>query len=193
MPVGTPEELAAACEVFAERGYGDAELEQIAERAGIAPAELERRYPRGKDELFGAVVVRLSAETAQRVRGAAGEGATPLQSLERGIDAFLDAAVEPAVRRVLLLDAPAVLGTEVWQALEGEYGLELIDGALQRAVEAGELPPQSTRAAARVLLGALEEAAMSIAGVSAGEVIAARAEGGAAVRRLVQGLRAPLR
>lgn len=193
MPVGAAEELTAARELFAERGYGGVELEQIAERAGIAPAELERRYPGGKDELFRAVVVRLSAETARRVRAAASGAGTPLQSLERGIDAFLDAATEPAVRRVLLLDGPALLGTEVWQAMDGEYGLELVDRALQRAFEAGELPPQSTRVAARVLLGALEEAAMTIAGASAEDAIAARAEMGATVRRLIQGLRGPLR
>jgi AcrR family transcriptional regulator len=185
------ETVLAAQELFAERGYAGVGLDEVAARAGVSRTALERRYPGGKDELFGAVAVRLSAETAKRVRAGSSAGRTPLAALERGIDAFLDASMEPAVRRVLLLDGPAVLGREVWQAIDSEYGLVLLDGALARAIEAGELPPQPTRAAARVLLGALEEAAMTIAGAT--DVTAARTEMGGTVHRLLLGLRAPLR
>lgn len=182
--------MAAARELFALRGYAGVELDEVAERAAITPAELDRRFPAGKDELFGAVVVELSAETARRVRRAASSGDTPLAVLARGIDAFLDASMDPPVRRILLLDGPAVLGHEVWQAIDADYGMELLEGVLRQAIEAGELPAQPVRAAARVLLGALEEAAMEIAGAE--DAVAARAEMGPTVHRLVEGLRAPL-
>lgn len=183
--------VAAARALFAVRGYAGVRLDEVAERAAITRAELARRFPAGKDELFGAVVVELSAETARRVRRAASAGETPLAALGRGIDAFLDASVDPPVRRILLLDGPAVLGPEVWQAIEADYGMELLEGVLREAIKAGELPAQPVRAAARVLLGALEEAAMTIAGAE--DAAAARAEMGPTVHRLVEGLRAPLR
>jgi AcrR family transcriptional regulator len=188
--VGGDGVVAAARELFALRGYAGVELDEVAERAAITPAELDRRFPAGKDELFGAVVVELSAETARRVRRAASSGDTPLAVLARGIDAFLDASMDPPVRRILLLDGPAVLGHEVWQAIDADYGMELLEGVLRQAIEAGELPAQPVRAAARVLLGALEEAAMEIAGAE--DAVAARAEMGPTVHRLVEGLRAPL-
>jgi AcrR family transcriptional regulator len=166
-------------------------LDEIASRARVAPLELERRFPGGKDELFGAVAVKLSAETAQAVRGAALSAPEPLSALERGIDAFLDACTLEPVRRILLLDMPAVLGREVWQTLDADYGLRLLEGALQQAIDAGQLPPQPTGAAAHVLLGALEEAAGTIS--SAPDAAAARAELGPSVHRLLEGLRAPLR
>jgi AcrR family transcriptional regulator len=182
--------VAAARELFALRGYAGVGLDEVAERAAITRADLDRRFPAGKDELFGAVVVELSAETARRVRRAASSGDTPLAVLTRGIDAFLDASMDQQVRRILLLDAPAVLGHEVWQAVDAGYGVELLEGVLREAIEAGELPPQPLRASARVLLGALEEAAMTIAGAE--DAAAARAEMAPTVHRLVEGLRAPL-
>jgi AcrR family transcriptional regulator len=183
--------VAAARELFALRGYAGVCLDDIARHAGIPRADLERRFPAGKDELFGAVVVELSAETARRVRRAALAGDTPFAALGRGIDAFLDASMDQEVRRILLLDGPAVLGQEVWQALDAEYGVEVVERVLRDAIEAGQLPPQPVGAAARVLLGSLEEAAMTIA--SADDAAAARAEMGPTVHRLLEGLRAPLR
>lgn len=183
--------VAAARELFALRGYAGVGLEEIAARADITPAELEREFPAGKDQLFGAVVVERSAQTAARVRAAAAQAGSPLTALERGIDALLDTSVEPAVRRILLLDAPAVLGQEVWRAVGADYALGVLERALQAAIDAGQLPVQPARAAAHVLLGALEEAAMAIACAHDSE--AARAELGPTVHRLIQGLRAPLR
>ena len=182
--------LTAARELFAERGYAGVELEEIAARAGITRAELDRRFPAGKDQLFGAVVVRVSAEAARRVRDAASQADGPLPTLTTGIDAFLDACTAPEVKRILLLDGPAVLGREVWQAIDSDYGPGLLERALQEAVGAGELPPQPIPAAARVLLGALEEAALAIA--CADDSAVAREEMGRTVHRLLKGLRAPL-
>ncbi len=184
------EVLLAARELFALRGYAGVEVEDVASRAGVSATELSGRFPAGKDELFGAVAVAVSAETAREVRRAALAGETPLVALECGIDAFLDACTAPAVKRILLLDGPAVLGREVWQAVDSDYGLRVIEGALGQAIEAGELPDQPTRAAAHVLLGALEEAAMTIAGAE--DATLARAEMGPTVHRLLEGLRTPL-
>ena len=54
--------LAAARELFALRGYAGVELDAIAERAGVSREDLDRRFPAGKEKVFGAVVVDLSAE-----------------------------------------------------------------------------------------------------------------------------------
>jgi AcrR family transcriptional regulator len=186
----SPTLVAAACGVFAERGFAAAELEEIEQRAGVSTDQLERLSPSGKEELFRAVAVRLSAETAQRVRLAARQATTPWEALERGVAAFLDASTTPAVRQILLRDGPAVLGPEVWRAIDGDYAIGLLEGVLEQAIGAGELPRQPTRPAAHVVVGALEEAAMTIA--CADDPLTARAEMGRAVDRLLIGLRAPI-
>jgi hypothetical protein len=78
----------------------------------------------------------------------------------------------------------------VWRAIDSDYAVGLLEGILEEAIEAGQLPGQPTRAAAYVLVGALEEAAMTVAGAE--DPLAARAEMGRMVERLLGGLRAPM-
>jgi AcrR family transcriptional regulator len=183
--------MLAARELFAERGYADVGTEEIVQRAGVTRGALYHHFRGGKEELFRAIVVEISAETAQHVRAAAGTTTDPWGALVAGIDAFLDACALPDVQRILLVDGPAVLGWEVWRTIDEQYALGLIEGALQDAVDAGEMPEQPVRAAAHVLLGALDEAAMMVA--RADDPLPARAEMGQTVHRLLQGLRSPLR
>lgn len=182
--------LSAARRLFSEHGYAEVATEEIAELADVSAEELHQAFPDGKEELFRAVVVNVSGETARQVRTAARQGRGPWEALVHGIAAFLDASATPDVRRILLLDGPAVLGGDVWRAIEGDYALGLLESTLQAAIDAGQLPRQPVRAAAYVALGALEEAATTVA--SAEDPAAARAEIGRAVDRLLAGLRAPI-
>jgi AcrR family transcriptional regulator len=182
--------IKVARELFAERGYANVGTEEIVQRAGVTRGALYHHFRGGKEELFRAIVVQISAETAHRVRTAAATGVDPWQALVAGIDAFLDACALPDVQRILLVDGPAVLGWEVWRAIDEQYALGLIEGALQAAIDGGEMPQQPARAAAHVLLGALDEAAMMVA--RADDPLTARAEMGQTVHRLLEGLRAPL-
>ncbi len=179
-----------ARELFAERGYANVGTEEIVQRAGVTRGALYHHFRGGKEELFRTIVVKVSAETAQRVRGVARATDDPWDALIGGIDAFLDACALPDVQRILLIDGPAVLGWDVWRTIDADYGLGLLEGALQRAIDAGRLPPQPARAAAHVLLGALDEAAMVVA--RADDPLTARAEMGQTVHRLLEGLRVPV-
>jgi AcrR family transcriptional regulator len=181
----------AARELFADRGYANVGTEEIVQAAGVTRGALYHHFRGGKEELFRAVVIQVSAETARRVRDAARAGDDPWNALVRGIDAFLDACALPDVQRILLVDGPAVLGWEVWRAIDADYGLGLLERALQSAIDADRLPPQPARPAAHVLLGALDEAAMVVA--RADDPQAARAEMGQTVHRLLEGLRVPVR
>src|SRR5260370_42316531 len=73
--------------------------------------------------------------------GAAGSAVRGV-ALRAGAQLFLDACAEPEVERIILLDAPAVLGWEAWRYLAGRYGLGLIQLAPQPAMGAhGNVPP----------------------------------------------------
>ncbi|MBV8429752.1 MAG: TetR/AcrR family transcriptional regulator [Solirubrobacterales bacterium] len=181
--------VSAARELFAERGYAGVGTEEIVQRAGVTRGALYHHFKGGKEELFRAVLVQLSAETVRRVGQAANAHQDPWEALNAGADAFLDACATSEVQRIVLVDGPSVLGWEVWRAIDTDYGLGLIEQALQRAMDAGARLPASTTAVAHVLAGALDEAAMVVA--RADDPAAARAEMGKTIRRLLDGLRGP--
>jgi AcrR family transcriptional regulator len=181
--------LTAARELFAERGYADVGTEEIVQRAGVTRGALYHHFKGGKEELFRAVLVQVSAETMQEIVRVAGAKQDPFEELVAGADAFLDACMKPEVQRIMLIDGPSVLGWEVWRAIDAEHGLGLLDIAIQQAMDAGALLPAPARAVAHVLSGALDEAAMVVA--RADDPEAARAEMGRTVRRLLEGLRGP--
>jgi hypothetical protein len=133
--------------------------------------------------------VQISAESVRQIAKAAQSTDDPWEALSRGCDAFLDVAANPEVQRIMLIDGPAVLGWDVWRAIDADYGLGVIERALQHAIDAGVALPASTDAVARVLTGALDEAAMVVA--RADDPDAARDEMGRTVHRLLDGLRGP--
>ncbi len=160
----TRQQLATAARaLFGARGYAGVGTEEIVRAAGVTRGALYHQF-RDKADLFAAVAEEVEAEIAERIAaGAAGATADPLDALRAGARLFLDACAEPEVERIILLDAPAVLGWEAWRDLAGRYGLGLVQLALQSAMDAGALVPQPVVPLAHVLIGALDECALYIA------------------------------
>jgi AcrR family transcriptional regulator len=177
--------IAAARALFAERGYAAVGTEEIVRRAGVTRGALYHHFP-AKPDLFRAVYERVEQELTQRIVTEVPLVGDPVAVLRDGTAVFLDACLEPEVQRIALLDAPAVLGYEAWREIGERYGLGLIQAALQRAVDVGAIPAQPVRPLARVLLGALDEAALLIA--RADDVAAARREVGGTLEFLLTAL-----
>ena len=174
--------LAAARELFTEFGFAGAGREEIAERAGVTRGALYHHFD-NKQQLFLAVVEALEAELTEHIAMAAMVGVTAREQLQLGCQAFLDTAMDPAVRRIVLLDAPAVLGWQAWRELDERFGLGLVKEALDHAMAEGSIAEQPIDPLAHMLLAALNEAAMLVA--LADDPASARAEVGAAVERLL--------
>ncbi len=158
--------LAVARRLFGERGYADVGTEEIVRTAGVTRGALYHHFE-SKRELLAAVYEQVEAEITEFIatEAFAGESAptNPLEALHRGTDLFLDACLEPDVQRIVLLDAPSVLGWDRWREIASRYGLGLIEASLQAAIDAGSIPAQPVRPLAHVLMGALDEAAMVVA------------------------------
>jgi AcrR family transcriptional regulator len=182
--------IAAARELFAERGYAAVGTEEIVQRAGVTRGALYHHFKDGKEQLFRAVLVELSAELVRQVVALASAAGDPFEELVVGCEGFLDACARPDVQRIMLVDGPSVLGWDVLREIDSGYALGALEAALQSAMDAGALSPAPANAVAHVLLGALDEAVMVIA--RADDQAAAREEMGKTVRRLLEGLRAPV-
>src|SRR5690348_17319679 len=157
--------VSAARALFGAHGYAGVGTEEIVRAAGVTRGALYHQF-RDKADLFAAVAEEVEAEIAGRIAAGAAEAAAddPVGALRIGAQLFLDACAEPEVERIILLDAPAVLGWEAWRDLAGRYGLGLVQVALQTAMDAGAIVAQPVVPLAHVLVGALDECALYVAG-----------------------------
>ena len=178
--------IGAARPLFAERGYAAVGTEEIGRAAGVTRGALYHHFD-GKRELLAAVYEQMEGEIASRLAEAVEPGTGPLETLGAGAEMFLDHCLEPEVQRIVLLDAPAVLGWERWREIGARYGLGLIEGLLKVGMEQGEIRHQPVGPMAHALLGALDEVAMFVA--RAEDPATARAEAGETLAGLVEALR----
>jgi AcrR family transcriptional regulator len=177
--------LDAARKLFAAQGFAGTGREQVAAAAGVTRGALYHHFGT-KEGLFRAVVEELEAGLAEQVAAAAMAGGDPVDELRRGCLAFLDACLEPAVRRIVLLEAPVVLGWDAWREIDARHGLALVRTGLAGALGPAGLDPAVVEPLAHLLLGALNEGALLVA--TADDPTAAREEVGATVTLLVDRL-----
>jgi AcrR family transcriptional regulator len=149
--------IAAAGELFAERGYHQVSAESVARRAGVTSGALYHHF-RDKRDLFKEAVEAAEAGLAGRVAVAAAGGRDPWERLQMGVVKYLEACGEPAGGRLLFLDAPSILGGKEWRRIQTTHHLRPLRAALAGAMRAGLLERQPPDPLARVLLGALGEA-----------------------------------
>jgi AcrR family transcriptional regulator len=154
--------IAAGRSLFTEQGFAGAGREEIVERAGLTRGALYHHFA-SKDDLFAAVYEEVERDLCDAVVAAAAVSDDPVEGLRLGALAFLDAAASPDVRRIVLLDGPAVLPPDVQHEIAQRYGLGLVREALRAADAAGRLVVGPVDLLAPVLLAALHEAAESIA------------------------------
>jgi AcrR family transcriptional regulator len=181
--------VTAARALFAEHGYAGVGTEEIVRSAGVTRGALYHQF-RDKEDLFAAVFEEVESEVTRRVaQDALAGGATdPIGALRAGARAFLAACATPEVERIILLDAPAVLGWEKWREIGLRHGLGLVTGVLQAGMDAGAIAPQPVAPLAHLLIGALDEGALYVARASERETARSEVEG--IVDRLVDGLAA---
>jgi AcrR family transcriptional regulator len=152
--------IAAAGELFAERGYHQVAADSVALRAGVTSGALYHHF-RDKRDLFRAAVEAAEAGLAARVAAAAASGEDPWERLKLGTIEYLQACSEASTARLLFLDAPSILGGEEWRRIQTANHLRPLRAALAGAMRAGFLERRPPEPLARLLLGALGEAAIA--------------------------------
>lgn len=178
--------IAAARELFTERGYANVGTEEIVKRANVTRGALYHHFEDKKD-LFRAVheanEERLVAGIAAKVEGIT----DPMELLATGVRSFLDACEDPAISRIGLIDAPAVLGWKEWREIDAKYGLGLVMAVIQANIDAGFIEPVPVRTIGHLLLAAMGEAGIMV--VSAEDPKAMRKEAEEGLLALVHGLK----
>ena len=154
--------IAIATRMFAERGYEDTSIEAVLREAGVSRGSLYHHFA-SKEALFEAVAEGVEASVGARTLAAARDSGGPVAALRAGFLAWIRLAGDPVVRRILLIDAPAVYGWERWRAMEEDHALGLIRTALQVIATHGRLRPELVDTMAHVLLASVNEVALLVA------------------------------
>ena len=162
--------VATARELFAERGFAATSIEDIVRSAGVTRGALYHHFA-DKTELFRAVFEAEERALASRVAHASARRRDPWRRIEAGCEEFLDAAGQPGVRKILLIEGPAVLGWDGVREIQYRYGLSAWRQGLEHAMDEGRLRKRPAEPLAHVLFGALCEAAMVTARSDRPEII----------------------
>ena len=111
----TQKVLLCATEIFADKGYQETNVEDIARHSGLTIRPIYH-YFGNKKQLFEAVVEeqekKLTEQLEQHFENKLSQHQTP--SIEEGWQIFLQMAKQPQFRQTVLIDAPIVLGRERW-------------------------------------------------------------------------------
>jgi AcrR family transcriptional regulator len=177
--------LDAARSLFAEKGYHGTAAEEIVRRAGLTRGALYHHFEDKKD-LFRVVVDEMEGEIDEEIEAAERRAQSSLpEAVMAGYRAFVDAVLDPEMRRTFFLEGPAVLGWE-WREIDARHAVGKIEEGLEALIAEGFVEPQPVGPLARLINGTLLEAAFFVAASEDPE--AARDEVWGAMERLVGSL-----
>ncbi|HEV7735230.1 MAG TPA: helix-turn-helix domain-containing protein [Candidatus Binatia bacterium] len=151
-----------AAKAFGTRGYAATSLDDVVQRARVTKGALYHHFA-DKRALFEAVFEEEERRLMAGSMAAASGGRDAWERLRAGCHGFLRGCLAPAVQRIVLLDAPAVLGWERWREIDARYALALIESGIAQAMAAGQVAPGSARIRAHLLMATVTEAAMLLA------------------------------
>lgn len=154
--------IAAARRLFADKGYAATGTPEIVAAAGVTRGALYHHFA-DKMALFAAVVAEEHALLAMAINAAAeGEDEPgPVKALVAGGDAFLDAMQDRGRRRILLVDAPAVLGRAAVDAIDAQHGLRTLIEGVTIAMEAKAIRDLPVLPLAHLLNALFDRAALA--------------------------------
>lgn len=154
--------LEVATRLFAEHGYEATSIEAVLTESGVSRGSLYHHFA-GKEALFLAVLEDLGDRVGQQATELLQDAPDPVAMLYVGGRAWLQMAGDPVIRQIMLIDAPAVLGWQRWRELDEQGPLGLIRDCLAYAAETNRIEHRHVDTFAYIVLGALNEVAMTIA------------------------------
>jgi AcrR family transcriptional regulator len=179
--------VAAGRRLFGTRGFAATSVEDIAREARVTTGALYHHFPT-KAAVFEAVFEQVHQDLLQASAQAAEGTSGPVELIEAGFGAFLDAVLEPEVQRIVVTDAPAVLGLARFIELDERYAYAATVAAFEAADATGAMTIADPGTLARLLFGALTRAGLLIA--SSAQPKATRDAVAATLRTMISGFAA---
>ena len=151
--------LASARQAFATQGYANTSMYDFTARAGLTRGALYHHFG-DKKGLLAAVVAQLDREMDERLQQISDQADNPWDGFCERCRAYLRMAQDPEIQRIVLQDAPAVLGENVGAQ---QQCIESLRGLLEGLMQAGVIEQAPSLALARLINGSLVDTAQWIA------------------------------
>lgn len=180
--------VAAARQLFVERGYVRTTTSAILDTAGVSRGALYHHFA-SKEDVFAAVFEEVTVEAIASSVTPTGEDGSPTKALLTGCLAWLDTVSRPETATILLDQGPAVLGWSRCRDIDESHSLRLMQLSVRAAEAAGEIETTSVELTARVINAALAELAMAVAHDPGGGIEPAAAR--ATITALIDALTLP--
>lgn len=148
--------------LFGSAGFDVTTMDDIAKKAGVAKGAVYHHY-KNKREVFEAVFEAVSADLVATMLSKVDGDDDAVGMLVQSAQLFFDLCAEPQVSRILLQEGPAVLGHADWHRLDARHFGGLVTAALGSAMEAGAIREQPLAPLSRVILSAIQAAAIDCA------------------------------
>jgi AcrR family transcriptional regulator len=155
--------LKAAKRLFGEHGFAETTIDDVASAARVAKGAVYHHFAT-KEALFEAVFDQVSQGLLAEVDRVARSEKDALDAMAKGTQAYFAACAKGAIGRIVLHDGPAVLGWERWREIDNRHFGGRFTVALTRAMDDGLIARQPVEPLARLLLGAVTEAAVACSG-----------------------------
>jgi AcrR family transcriptional regulator len=178
--------LKAARRLFGERGFAATTMDDIAEAAHVAKGAVYHHFAT-KEAVFESVFDEVSRDLMLDIDRAARAEKDMLAAMVAGTQHYFAACAKGPTGQIILRDGPAVLGWERWREIDAKHFGGKIPLVLAAAMDAGLIARQPVEPLARLLLGAVTEAAVAAAGRS--DIARAGDEYGRAFKSLLEALR----
>lgn len=157
--------VASAVALFSKRGYAGTSLDEIARRALVTKGALYHHFS-GKQALFEAAFDRVEGIVYDKLQEIVSGPGVPWDRAVSGLRSYLQSTLQPSYQRIVIQEAPVVMGWERWREAEDHLSLGVIRSIVDDLIDSGDLvgvPPEIT---SRLLFGALSTAATMIANSS---------------------------
>ena len=175
-----------ATELFTEQGYAGTSLDEIVAGARVTKGALYHHFS-GKQALFEAVFEKVEDDASKRIRKAVRATNDPWERSLSALRAFLDVVPEPAYRRIVIQEGPAVLGYERYREQEERSTYGIVQDIVTGVLASYDVEPSLVETFSRVFFGAMSAAGSAVA--VADDTAKAGAELEAAVGFILAGLR----
>jgi len=153
--------IGAARKAFAESGFAAASMDDLTADVGLTRGALYHGFG-DKKGLLAAVVAQVDSEMAARAQRAGATAANAWDALLAEGAAYIEMALDPEVRRIVLLDGPAFLGDpSQWPSQNA--CLSMTKQIVADLIADGVMKQVDVEAAARLLSGAAFNAALWVA------------------------------
>jgi AcrR family transcriptional regulator len=178
----------SAVDLFTKRGYAATSLDEVAKRARVTKGALYHHFS-GKQALFEAAFDAVETTVMSRLTQIVVGPGDPWERAMNGIRHYVEICLDPSYQRIVVHEAPVVMGWERWREAEDHFSFGLVRAAIQALVDGDVIEDLPVEVSARLLFGALTAGATVIA--RADDPKKAGAEVSTTIVRMLERLRRP--